>query len=98
MSKKMSRKEESLEERRLEIERFQREVFTHAQNLAAEMNLRMMLDEELGFGGEDSILFVESVIITTIAYPVQRRKSYFQRAKSLLRKICSMIHDKKKKR
>ena len=90
MSKTMSRKERSLEERRLEIGRFQREIFAHAQNLAAEMNLRLMLDEEIGLRGEDSILFVESVVVTTIAYPMQRRKSYFQRAKSFLRRISQL--------
>lgn len=86
-----SRKERELEQRRLEMERLKQEVLLHAQELAAEMNLRLLLDGETVEGGEDEMLFVESVIVTGIAYPVKRRKSLFGRAKSLMKKILTYM-------
>ena len=45
------------------------EILNHAQQLAQEMNLRMLPEWEVG--GE--ILFVESVTVTSIRYPVRKQ-------------------------
>ncbi len=73
---------------REEQEWFRREICRHAGGLAAEMNLRLLLDEETGSADvwrelcdPDTILFVEDIIITDICYPEKVRKPAFLRLK-----------------
>ena len=78
-----------MEQLALERERLQQDILLHAQELAAEMNLRLFLDRELGLGGEENMFYVESVTVTNIIYPVERREGFFARIKSKLRKALS---------
>lgn len=71
----------------LEKELLEREILLCARELAWEMNLRLLLDDELGLGKEDRILFVERVSVTGIRSPAERKsvkkgkKSLFERIK-----------------
>ncbi len=73
---------------REEQEWFRKEIYRHADGLAAEMNLRLLLDEETGSAdvwrelcGHDMLLFVEDIAITDICYPKAARKPSFLRQK-----------------
>lgn len=69
-------------------ERFRRDILLHAQELAAEMNLRLLLDGEVT---KDRMLFVESVTVTGIAYPVKREKNLGERIQHALKKAFTYI-------
>lgn len=85
------RKEKTLKQRGQEMERLQQEIFLHAKELASEMNLRLLLDGEMGPEEEERMLFVESVIVTGIAYPVEHRPSFLDSMKLLLRRIITYM-------
>lgn len=70
----------------LEKELLEREILLWAGELAWEMNLRLLLDGELGLGKEERILFVESVSVTDIHCPVKRKRSLFDRIKLILKR------------
>ena len=89
MSRGGRRKAQAMEQLALERERLRQDIFLHAQELAAEMNLRLLLDRELGLGGEKNVFYVESVTVTSIIYPVERRQGFFTRLKSMLKKVLS---------
>lgn len=74
--------------KRGEQEWFRKEIYRHAAGLAAEMNLRLLLDKETGSADvwrelcdPDTLLFVEDIIITDIYYPKKARKPAFLRLK-----------------
>lgn len=88
----------------LEKELLEREILLWARDLAWEMNLRLLLDEELGLGKEDRILFVESISVTGIQGPAKRKsgkkgeeslferiKLYFKRKKELLWQLLNSL-------
>lgn len=88
----------------LEKELLEREILLWARELAWEMNLRLLLDDELGLGKEDRILFVESVSVTGIQSPVERKsvkkgkkglferiKLYFKRKKESLWQLLNSL-------
>ena len=85
-----SRKEKDLEQLKLEREHYQQEILLHARELATEINLRLLLDRELK--DEKSVFFVESVTVTGIAYPVKRRKSFWGRMRSSMKKAFTYIN------
>lgn len=88
----------------LEKELLEREILLWARDLAWEMNLRLLLDDELGLGKEDRILFVESVSVTGVRSPVERKsvkkgkislferiKLYFKRKKESLWQLLNSL-------
>lgn len=94
------RKAQAMEQLDLERERLQQDIFLHAQELAAEMNLRLLLDRELGLGGEKNVFYVESVTVTGIIYPLKRREGFFTRIKSKFKDILTyfggLLHPKRR--
>lgn len=78
----------------LEKELLEREILLWARELAWEMNLRLLLDEELGLGKEERILFVESVSVTGVRSPA-KRKSVKKGKKSLFERIKQYFKRKK---
>ena len=95
-----SRKEQAMEQLALEKERLQQDILLHAQELAAEMNLRLLLDRELGLGGGKKVFYVESVTVTSIIYPVERREGFFARIKSKFKDTLTyfggLLHPKRR--
>ena len=95
-----SRKEQAMEQLALERECLQQDILLHARELAAEMNLRLLLDRELGLGEEKNVFYVESVTITSIIYPVERREGFFTRIKSKFKDILTyfgrLLHPKRR--
>ena len=90
--RKLRKDSSRMEQQRQERERFRQEILHHVRNLAEEMNLRLLLDGEPNPVGEDDVLFVESITVTGIAYPVNRRKSYWGRMRSSMKKAFTYIH------
>lgn len=82
-----------MEQLALERERLQQDILIHAQELAAEMNLRVLLDREMGLGEEKNVFYVESVTVTSIIYPVGRRESFFARIKSMFKKALTYFSE-----
>lgn len=75
-----------MDQQELERELLRQEILFHARSLAEEMNLRLLLDGEPNPVGEDDVLFVESVTVTSIVYPVKRKRNFFSRIKSFFKK------------
>lgn len=94
------RKEQAMEQLNLERERLRQDIFLHAQELAAEMNLRLLLDRELGLGGGKKVFYVESVTVTSIIYPVERRQGFFARIRSKFKDTITyfggLLHPKRR--
>lgn len=104
MQKRRGRQQSEEGELLLEKELLEREILLWARDLAWEMNLRLLLDDELGLGKEDRILFVESVSVTGIQSPAKRKsgkkgkkslferiKLYFKRKKELLWQLLNSL-------
>lgn len=104
MRKRSGRQQREEGELLLEKELLEREILLWARDLAWEMNLRLLLDEELGVGKEDRILFVESVSVTGIQVPAERKsvkkgqmslferiKLYFKRKKETLWQLLNSL-------
>lgn len=91
-----------MEQLALERERLQQDILLHAQELAAEMNLRLLLDRELGLGGEENMFYVESVTVTNIIYPVERRQGFFAWIKSKFKDTLTyfggLLHPKSRRK
>lgn len=86
-----NRKLKALKQRQQEMEWFRHEIFLHAKELASEMNLRLLLDGEVDPRGEERMLFVESVVVTGIAYPVEHRTGFLDSIKLLLKRIFTYM-------
>lgn len=78
----------------------QQDILLHAQELAEEMNLRLLLDRELGLGEEKNVFYVESVTVTSILYPIERRENFFTRIKSTFKETLTyfggLLHPKRR--
>ena len=85
------RREKTLKQRRQEMEFLQHEIFLHVEELASEMNLRLLLDGEVGLGEKERMLFVESVIVTDIAYPAEHRRNFLDSVKLFLKRIFTYM-------
>ena len=57
-----------------------------AEELAWEMNLRLLLDDELGVGKEERIFFVENVSVTGIYYPMKHKRGILDRIKIMIKR------------
>lgn len=57
-----------------------------AEELAWEMNLRLLLDDELGCGKEERIFFVENVSVTCIYYPMKHKRGILDRIKIMIKR------------
>ena len=75
MAWKMSRrkrKEQKLQERGEEQERVRREILRQAETLAEELNLRLLTEQKT----DAEILFVESVTVTDICFPTEKKHRF----------------------
>lgn len=103
MAKKMSRrqkKEQEAQKRREEQETVRREILLHAQGLAEEINLRLLAEEPALTGGQE-VLFAESVAVTDICFPPEKKSRFLKPRKwagTLLALLQNLLHIKSKKR
>ncbi len=84
----MGRKRKEKERlRREEQERIRQKIFLHAEELAEEMNLRLMLDlqsdAELRNAGGEMWVWVDSVNIIGLEFLPKRKKSVFNPLRTL---------------
>lgn len=87
MNKNAAKKEKAIERAR-EQERVKQEILFHAKELAAEMNLRLLLEQET----QGEVLFVESIAVMDISYPQEQKKAgFFARMLCRIRRLAYHI-------
>ena len=93
-----SGKKQEAQERVLEQDRIRREILRYTQELAEEINLRLLLDREMPQRClqdtflPENILFLESITVTEIRFPEPQKESGFlTRTGKKIRRIMDRI-------